>query len=70
MPGCDMTTSPDGELVPAGWRLAEIHHRYGPGAPGEPVNPARHADDPLRSRPGSRQDRPDRVAPLTEGKCA
>jgi hypothetical protein len=28
---CDMTTSPDGELVPAGTRLAEIHHRYGPG---------------------------------------
>ena len=28
---CDMTTSPDGELVPAGRRLAEIHHRYGPG---------------------------------------
>jgi putative nucleotidyltransferase with HDIG domain len=28
---CDMTTSPDGELVPVGQRLAEIHHRYGPG---------------------------------------
>ena len=28
---CDMTTSPDGELVPAEQRLAEIHHRYGPG---------------------------------------
>ena len=28
---CDMTTSPDGELVPVGRRLAEIHHRYGPG---------------------------------------
>jgi hypothetical protein len=28
---CDMTTSPDGELVPARRRLAEIHHRYGPG---------------------------------------
>ena len=28
---CDMTTSPDGELVPAERRLAEIHHRYGPG---------------------------------------
>jgi len=26
-----MTTSPDGELVPAGRRLAEIHHRYGSG---------------------------------------
>ena len=28
---CDMTTSPDGELVPAERRLAEIQHRYGPG---------------------------------------
>ncbi len=28
---CDMTTSPDGELVPADRRLAEIHHHYGPG---------------------------------------
>jgi hypothetical protein len=28
---CDMTTSPDGEPVPVQRRLAEIHHRYGPG---------------------------------------
>ena len=28
---CDMTTSPDGQLVPAGRRLAEIHRRYGQG---------------------------------------
>jgi hypothetical protein len=28
---CDMTTSPDGEPVPAGQRLAEIHDRYDPG---------------------------------------
>ena len=28
---CDMTTSPDGELVPVARRLAEIEHRYGPG---------------------------------------
>ena len=28
---CDMTTSPDGELVPVGRRLAEIHDRYGRG---------------------------------------
>jgi hypothetical protein len=28
---CDMTTSPDGELVPAGQRLAERQDRYGPG---------------------------------------
>ena len=26
---CDMTTSPDGELVPVERRLAEIHYRYG-----------------------------------------
>ena len=28
---CDMTTSPDGELVPVEQRLAEILDRYGPG---------------------------------------
>src|SRR5215472_17161657 len=28
---CDMTTSPDGQPVPAEQRLAEIHDRYGPG---------------------------------------
>src|SRR6185437_7283217 len=28
---CDMTTSPDGQLVPVELRLAEIHDRYGPG---------------------------------------
>jgi hypothetical protein len=28
---CDMTTSPDGEPVPAKSRLAEIRDRYGPG---------------------------------------
>jgi hypothetical protein len=28
---CDMTTSPDGELVPVEKRIAEIHDRYGPG---------------------------------------
>ena len=34
-------------------------------APGEVVNPARHTDNPPRSQQGSRQNRPDRVAPLT-----
>src|SRR5690348_6304906 len=43
---CDMTTSPDGQPVPAGGRLAEIQDRYGPRAPGEPVHPACHADYP------------------------
>ena len=28
---CDMTTSPDGELVRVERRLAEIHHRYASG---------------------------------------
>jgi HD domain len=28
---CDMTTSPDGELVPVEQRLAELNDRYGPG---------------------------------------
>jgi putative nucleotidyltransferase with HDIG domain len=28
---CDITTSPDGEHVPADKRLAEIQQRYGPG---------------------------------------
>ena len=28
---CDMTTSPDGQPVPVGQRLAEIQDRYGPG---------------------------------------
>ena len=28
---CDMTTSPDGKVVPVGQWLAEIHDRYGPG---------------------------------------
>jgi hypothetical protein len=28
---CDMTTSADGEPVPAAQRLAEIQHRYGSG---------------------------------------
>ena len=30
---CDMTTSPDGQPVPVGQRLAEICARYGPGHP-------------------------------------
>jgi hypothetical protein len=28
---CDMTTSPDGQRLPVGRRLTEIHARYGPG---------------------------------------
>jgi hypothetical protein len=65
---CDMTTSPDGQLVPVEQRLAEIHHRYGPGAPGEPVHPARHADDPRGGRAGPSKSRPDRIAPRSGGR--
>jgi len=28
---CDMSTSPNGEIVPVEQRLAEIQHRYGRG---------------------------------------
>jgi HD domain len=63
---CDMTTSPDGELTPVGRRLAEIHHRYGPRAPGQPVNPACHADDPPRSRAGPRPSRPNHISLPTD----
>jgi putative nucleotidyltransferase with HDIG domain len=48
----DMTTSPGGELVLVEQRLAEIHDRYGPRAPGEPVDPACRAEDPRRGQPG------------------
>ena len=53
---CDMTTSPDGEPVPAETRDPSPVR---PRAP-EPVNPARHADDPPRSPAGPRQSRPKR----------
>jgi hypothetical protein len=49
---CDMTTSPDGELVPVEQRLAEKYDRLRHRAPGEPVDPARHADDPRRGQAG------------------
>ena len=62
---CDITTSPDGEHVSARMRLAEIQQRYGPGHHGEPVNPARHADDPPRRRAGPRPGCPKRIAPHT-----
>jgi hypothetical protein len=65
---CDMTTSPDGQPVPVERRLAEIHDRYGPRAPGEPIHPARHADDPRSGRAGSPKSRPDRIGPRIEGR--
>jgi len=39
-----------------------------PRAPGEPVHPARHADDPPRSRAGPSTSRPDRTTPRTGGR--
>ena len=39
-----------------------------PRAPGEPVDPARHADDPARSRAGPPQVRPKRIARRLEGQ--
>jgi hypothetical protein len=60
---CDITTSPDGEHVSARLRLAEIQAALRPRAPGEPVNPARHPDDPPRRRAGPRPGCPKRIAP-------
>ena len=37
-------------------------------APGEPVHPARHSDDPPRGRAGPSQSRPDHIAPRTGGR--
>ena len=62
---CDMTTSPDGELVPVDRRLAEIHHPHGPGHLVSRVNPARHAYDPPRRRAGPGPGRPNRSGPRT-----
>jgi hypothetical protein len=39
-----MTTSPDGELVPAEQQLAEIHDRYGPA---HPVSRSIHRATPM-----------------------
>ena len=59
---CDMTTSPDGELVPVEQATRRDTSPLRPRAPGEPVNPARHADDPPRSRAGPRPSRPKHIA--------
>jgi hypothetical protein len=64
---CDMTTSPDGQPVQVQRRLAEIHNRYGPGHLVSRVHPARHADDPPRSRAGPSKSRPDHIAPRIGG---
>ena len=64
-----MTTSPDGELVPVEQRLAEIHDRYGSGhLVSRSFLPARHADDPLRSRAGPAKGRPGHIAPRIGGR--
>jgi hypothetical protein len=36
---CDLTTSPDGDIVTVDWRIAEIRERYGAGHVGGPVCP-------------------------------
>jgi len=58
---CDMTTSPDGQPVRVERRLAEIRDRYGSGHLVS-LHPARHADDPPRSRAGPSKSRPDHIA--------
>jgi hypothetical protein len=66
---CDMTTSPDGELVPTDRRLAEIHHRHGPGhLVSRSIQRATPmilgAVDQVHGRTA-----PDRAAPQTQGQC-
>ena len=60
---CDMTTSPDGELIRADRRLAEIQQCYGHGHLVSRSIQRAHADDPPRSRADPRQSRPKRIAP-------
>ena len=62
---CDMTTSPDGELVHVDRRLAEIHRRYGRGHLVSRSIERATPDDPPRSGAGPRQGRPKRIAPQT-----
>jgi hypothetical protein len=64
----DMTTSPDGQPVPVERRLAEIQGPLWLRTPGEPVHPARHADDPPRSRAGPSRSRADHIATRIEGR--
>ena len=64
---CDMTTSPDGEPVPAERRLAEIHYRYGPR---HLVSRSIQRATPmiLRRRAGPEPGRRDRIAPQAREK--
>ena len=64
---CDMTTSPDGEPVPVEQGARRHSRRLRPRTPGEPVDPARHADDPPCSRAGPSKSRPDHIAPRIGG---
>ena len=60
---CDMTTSPDGELVPVEQRLAEIHDRYGSG---HLVSRSIQRATPMILRAVEQvhqQSRPDHIAP-------
>ena len=64
---CDMTTSPDGEIVPAEQRLAEIHDRYGPG---HLVSRSIQRATPMILRAVEQvhpKSRPDHIAPRTGG---
>jgi hypothetical protein len=54
---CDMTTSPDGEPVHVGRRLAEIRDRYGEGHLVSRSIRQATPDDPPGGRPGERQTR-------------
>ena len=65
---CDMTTSPDGELITVDKRLAEIHHRYGPEHLVSRSIQPRHADDPPRGRAVPRQN-PHRIVPRAGNGC-
>ena len=60
---CDMTTSPDGQPVRVEQAARRDTRTLRLRAPGEPVHPARHADDPLCSRAGPSKSRPDHIAP-------
>jgi hypothetical protein len=62
---CDMTASPDGELVPVEKRIAEIHQRYGSG---HLVSRSIQRATPMilpRGRAGSPHSRPHRAGPRT-----
>jgi len=62
---CDMTTGPGRQARPGRNAARRNTAALRPRAPGEPVNPARHADDPPRSPGGPRPGHPKHIAPQT-----